>query len=454
MTEDIPPIRLAIVGGGISGLATAYWLRLLEPDYPLCILDKSPVAGGKLRSTVQDGFTFDWAANGFLDSAPDTLELVRQLGLSGALQPAASSATSRFVYHDGGLRELPNSPQAFLKSELLSPLGKARAALELVRGRAGDEEESVYAFLRRHFGREVADTFAELAVTGVSAGDAKQLSLDALFPRFRTLEREHGSLLRALQKARPTGGRLHSFRAGGVGRLSSALAEALGDALIPGAEVAALAPVPEGYRLELASGESLEAERVVLATPAFVSAGLLEPFSPGAAQLLGSIPYADVGVFGLGYDRIDVPRDLSGFGFLVPRGEGVRSLGVLWSSALFPDQAPEGKVMLRVIVGGALEPDFLELSDEEALEVVRRDLRLSMGITAEPELVAYMRWPQGIPQYHLGHQAKVRTLQSALSSQPGLYVTGNALGGVGVNDCIRAGRQLARELAQPRVGRA
>ncbi len=441
-------LDLAIVGGGVSGLATAFWLREAAPGATLCVLEKAPIAGGKVRSSLQDGFTFDWGPNGFLENAPDTLELVNALGLSDSLQRASEGAKARFVYHDGGLRPLPTSPSAFLKSELLSPIGKARALLEPWRGRRFEGEESVHDFLKRHFGRGAARVFADLAVSGVSAGNARTLSLDALFPRFRALEREHGSLLRGLRANPARGGRLTSFAEGGIGRLSGSLSQALGDELLTGAEVVALEPLGTGYRLELASGESLEALRVALACPAFVSAALLEPFAPEAAAILEGVPYADVGVFGLGYDRVDVPRELAGFGFLVPRGQNVRSLGVLWSSSTFPDQAPEGKVMLRVIVGGSLEPDFLALSDEEALKVVQRDLEVTMGISAEPELVAYMRWPRGIPQYELGHRHKLRRLREALSGHPDLFLTGNAYEGIGVNDCLRNARQLARQLAE------
>lgn len=445
-------LEVAIVGGGVSGLATAYWLRDAVPEGALCVLEKAPAAGGKVRSSLQDGFVFDWGPNGFVDSASDTLELIAALDLSGELQGAAEQARTRFVYFDGGLRPLPSAPGAFLRSELLSWPGKVRAILEFWRGSRHAEEESVHAFLARHFGPEAAEAFAELAVTGVAAGDPERLSLDALFPRFRALEREHGSLLRGLRALRQRQGengssRLTSFRTLGVGRLTGALAEALGEALLTGAEVSALEPTASGYALELTSGERLEARQVVLATPAFVSAGLLGPFAPEAAALLESIPYADVAVFGLGFDRIDVPRELSGFGFLVPRGQGVRGLGVLWSSSIFPDQAPAGKVMLRAILGGSLDPEFLTLNDEAALEVVRRDLELTMGITAEPEFVAYMRWPKGIPQYELGHRRKLAQLREALAEHPNLLLTGNAYEGIAVNDCLRNARQLSRQLA-------
>ena len=335
---------------------------------------------------------------------------------------------------------------------MLSPFEKVRAALELFIKPSG-HEETVHDFVARHFGKGFADAFAGAAVLGVTAGDAKELSVDALFPRLRGLEREHGSLLRGLIKQQreakknpKPAGRLTSFKAGGIGRLIEALRRQLGDNLKIGTTVTGLSPTHQGYKLTLSSGETFSADTVVLATPAFVSARLLRNLSPTAASLLADIPYADVVVFGLGYDRIDVPQALDGFGFLVPRGEGVRSLGVLYSSSLFPQRAPAGKVLLRVICGGTLEPDFIGLSDEKALATVRRDLRVTMGVTAEPEFVTQAKWPKGIPQYLLGHREKVAAAEDALREYPGLHLTGNAYRGVGVNDCVRDAQRVVLEL--------
>ncbi len=447
-----PTQTVAIVGGGVSGLATAFFVRQAKPDWRVTVFEKESEPGGKVRSSVQNGFTFDWGPNGFLANVPETVELAKALGLTEVLQPAADTAKYRFLYQDGGLRPLPDAPPKFLTTELLSPFEKVRAGLELF-SRPGDREETVYAFVARHFGKGFADALAGAAVLGITAGDAKELSVDALFPRLRALEREHGSLLRSLvkqqreAKQRPkSAGRLTSFKAGGIGTLVETLRTRLGDSFQTGTTVTGLSPTARGYTLALSNGETFSADAVVLATPAFVSAGLLEGFSPTAADLLADIPYADVWVFGLGYDRVDVPQPLDGFGFLVPRGEGVRSLGVLYSSSLFPEQAPAGKVFLRVICGGTLEPGFVDLSIEEALSVVRRDLRVTMGITAEPEFVTQVKWPKGIPQYLLGHRKKVTTVEEALSAYPDLHLTGNAYRGVGVNDCVRDALRVARAL--------
>ena len=444
--------HVVIVGGGLAGLSTAFFLQQARPELKVTVFERDPQAGGKVRSSRQNGYTIDWAANGFLPNVPDTLELARELGLG--LREADEVAKHRLLYKNGALQKLPSSPPAFLTSNLLLPSEKLRAAAEPVLGRASDGEESVYNFVARHFGRGVAEVFAGPFVLGITAGDAKKLSLDALFPRFRALERQHGSLVRGLiaqqRSARKNPDpdkpkRLTSF-SGGSGTLVETLQERFTGRLETGVSVQQLS-FNEGSFEITASGERLEAGAVVLATPSFVSAELVSPFAPDAASALHEIPYADVQVFGLGYHRIDVPSALDSFGFLVPRGEGVRVLGVLYSSSIFPGQAPDGRVLLRVIAGGTVDPTFAALSPDEALGAVRRDLRVTMGIVAEPEFVEQVPWPKGIPQYELGHLERVTRAKDALAGYP-IFLTGNAYHGVGVNDTVRDARGTAQKLLE------
>ncbi|MEJ2668647.1 MAG: protoporphyrinogen oxidase, partial [Deinococcales bacterium] len=249
--------RVAVVGAGITGLATAYLLGRARPGWHVEVFEAETHPGGKARTSVRAGYTVDWGPNGFLSTAPETLELARQLGLDAELQPASEAARHRFLYVDGGLRRLPSSPQAFLASEIVPWPGRLRAALELAVAGRHDGEESVHAFLARHFGRGFADALADAFVSGITAGDSRELSLDALFPRLRAMERAHGSLLRAMiaqqRAARRRGraqpapaGRLTSFREGGMQRLLDALAGALPQAPRLGAPVDSLAPEGAG----------------------------------------------------------------------------------------------------------------------------------------------------------------------------------------------------------------
>ena len=455
---------LVIVGGGISGLSVAFEVRHRRPDWSLLLLEKEEVAGGKVRSSSSGGFTYDWGPTGF-QPASETLELVSRLGLDDELIGASGRARNRYLYRDGGLRRVPLKPQQFLTSELLSPAGKVRALLEpLLAGSAPATEETVSRFVARHFGREAARSLAAPMVLGVAAGDAARLSLDALFPKLREIERQHRSLLRGmaqLQRQRkaaadtPPKASLYSFAPGSMGTLTHELARQLGERVRTGVTVESLAGArPSSFDLALAGGERISTRRLVLATPAYVSAGLLEPHLPAAAAPLSRIRYADVTVFALAFHRFDVPHPLDGFGFLVPRGQGVRSLGVIWTSSLFEGSAPPGTVLLRVIAGGAVDPEFASLDEGAALAAVRRDLRLTMGITAEPVFSRQLRIPRAIPQYEPGHRSRVAEAMSAASSLPGLALAGNAFYGIAVNDCVRDAGRVAGELSGEGVGGA
>lgn len=464
--------RIVVVGGGVSGLASAFRVREAVPGASLTVIEKQPDVGGIARSDEVDGYIVDQGPNGFLTNVPESVELARAVGLEDDLAPATDAAKHRMLFYRGELRSLPTGAGAFLGTGLLSPLAKARVALEPFIGRApADADETVHGFAERRLGRAFADAFIAPMVLGITAGDAKLTSVGALFPRLKRLEDEHGGLFRGMlarrreARARPQtaggpagpGGRLTSFRGGGIERLIIALRRELGSVVRTGHAVTRIAAGGHAdgdgrsddqsdgarYRVEIDDGSVVSADVLIVATPAFVAAKLLADVLPEATDDLEAIPYAGVRVLGLGYAREHVPRPLDGFGFLVPRGQGVRILGCLWTSTLFPWQAPEGKALFRVIAGGVPDPDFVHLSDDEALEVVRNDLETTMGITAEPEMVHHVRWEKAIPQYWRGHRERVARIMAAAGARPGLHLTGNAYYGIGVNDCARDANRVA-----------
>ncbi|MDX9720169.1 MAG: protoporphyrinogen oxidase [Myxococcota bacterium] len=475
--SSVPKIRALIVGAGISGLSTAYELSVLRPDWDIRVVEAESRAGGKALSDRLAGlgagdYTVDAGPNGFLTNVPDAYELARELGLE--VFSASDQARKRFIFVGGRLHAAPSSALAFFRSSLLPLRGKLRVAFEPFAARAPHGvDETVYAFARRRLGKAFADVLIMSMVQGVSAGDAREISLRSLFPRMWAMEREYGGLVAALlgkrwrqwrshslvsatERSGPAGpgGRLSTIAEGGIGALVEALSAHLGERLQLGAPLQSLRRA-DGLWECVVGGEKRQAEVLVLATPAYVSSALLQSLDAEAARLAGSIPYTPVAVVALGFDAEAFPQALDGFGFLVSPFEGCRIMGCLWTSSCFPQQAPAGKVLLRVLVGGSFAPNMLALDDERLLEEVLDALRFTMGLRASPEMHKLYRWPLGIPQYAPGHAALVEQLEERLSAFPGLALCSNGFGGIGVNDCVRRGRELARRLVAERErGRA
>jgi len=442
---------IAVVGAGIAGLAAAV---RLAPAHDVIVFERAPSAGGKIRSQHLDGFVFEWGPNGFLSNAAELRALVHEAGLDAELTEAAPAAAKRFVYWHGKLHELPSTPPRALSMSLLSARGKLRA-LGDVFARApqrddapGDEDESVYAFAARHFGREVAERIVAPALLGISGGDAAATSVDALFPRLRALEREHGSLLRGMVRARAAPGRLSGFGAGGMQRLTDRLAQMLGERLRLGCAVERIEPRATGWRVHHAGGE-LHADAVVMTPPADVAAGIVESCDAALAEDLRAIPYSPMRAAGIAFRAQDVSTPLDGFGFLAARGQGLRILGTLYTSTIFPGQAPAGTAYLRVFLGGAADPDAIALEPERARAIVRADLARALGITAEPTAYHEVTWPRAIPQYTLAHRALLRSIDRRLAAHRGLVLAGNAYRGLGVGDTVRDALAVADRLGGP-----
>lgn len=451
-----------VIGAGLSGLTTAYTLMRADPELDVLLLEAGAAPGGQVGSERVDGYLFERGPQGFHGGVQQTGALLEELGLAQRVRPAQPVADRHYVYWDGGLRPLPRSTGGLLRSELLSPPGRLRALSEPLLARPLQREETVHDFIARHFGFEAARVFGDLLVAGVCGGDPRELSLDALFPRLRRLElAQGGSLLRGLAAERG-GGRQARGPAGalpegflgfddGMGVWVEALAAALGARLRLNSRVVALeqGASSDAPAVLLQSGERLTPDILVLALPAEQMAALLAPTAPTAAHALGGVRLASLTLISLGFDRIDVPRALDAAGVLLPRGQGVRVLELQWSSALFPDRAPKGKALLRVLAGGTRDPGFADLSDEDAVAAVRRDLEKVMGIVAEPEALRVTRWRSAVPQYTVGHAARVDTVRQALAGRwPGVAVVGNYLSGLGVHDVVREARQVEELVRQ------
>ncbi|WP_029916078.1 protoporphyrinogen oxidase [Pelobacter seleniigenes] len=456
--------RIAVIGAGISGLATAYAIEQQALSAGLTVetrvFEKDSRSGGKIWSIHEDGFICEWGPNGFLDNKPMTLDLCRQLGVDNLLLRSDDNARKRFIYSGQELHRLPENGPSFLKSGLISWPGKLRLAGEMLIPKRKDQgDETLAEFGRRRLGSEALDKLIAPMVSGIFAGDPETMSLKSCFPRIYELEQQYGGLLKAMLKlakqkraeqkagkvvasAAGPGGVLTSFN-GGIQDLTNAAAAALQGELLLGCTISELVPKDGGFILTAAGGEQYDAEIVVTAAPAFAVAAMLERSCGAAAELLKEIPYATMNVVCFGYERERIERDLDGFGYLIPKAEGKSILGTLWDSSIFPNRAPAGKVLLRSMMGGATNPAAIELSEEEVKSKTMTDLRQIMGITCEPEFVRIFRHRHAIPQYTRGHAARVGAIRERLATMPELILTGNAFGGVGLNDCVNAANQAA-----------
>jgi len=469
-------MRVAIIGAGISGLSTAFAIERLAReagiDLQTVVFEKKERTGGKIHSIKEEGYLCEWGPNGFLDNKPMTLELCDRLDIRGQLARSNDNARKRFIYSEGQLHRLPENGPSFLKSPLISWPGKVRLACEtLIPTYRGDDDETLAHFARRRLGEEALDKLIAPMVSGIFAGDPETMSLKSCFPRIHQLEQEYGGLIKAMiklankKKAERKAGKVVASAAGpggvltsffdGIQELTDRLQQAVTGEVRTGVGVNGVLPKSGGFELHLEDGSIEEAEVVVSAAPAYALAGMLEESLPEVAQTLKDIPYASMNVVCFGYAREQIARDLDGFGYLIPRKEGRHTLGTLWDSSIFPNRAPEGHVLLRSMMGGATNPGAFDLAETEVKSRVMEDLAAIMGVRAEPQFVRIFRHRRAIPQYVAGHARKIGTLDEMLGACPGLFFTGNAYFGVGLNDCVNASNQAAEKvLAHVRATKA
>jgi oxygen-dependent protoporphyrinogen oxidase len=457
-------MQVVVVGAGISGLAAAFRLQEMLPAARVTVLEESNRPGGKVWTERLAGFQIEAGPNGFLDSKPSTRQLCRDLGLDERLVPASEAAArNRYLFVGGRLRLLPSGLRSFLTSDLLSWRGKLALLGERWRRRNGWPEESVADFVRRRAGPEAAGLLADALVTGIYAGDPELLSVGAAFPRLTALEAQHGSVMKGLaavarQRRReaaargeqsPQPGRMWSFREG-LRLLIETLSSRLNLPPLLGVSVRGLRR-QEGQPGWFVLGEGREkwpADAVILTCPAHRQAALLADLDPLLADEVGTIPYSRVTVVAVGYRRSDVPGPLDGFGYIAPQRDRRDLLGVQWCSSTFPDRAPPGLVLLRALCGGWHRPDPAAWEEDRLIGAVRAELRLAMGITAAPVLHHIIRWERAIPQYHVGHAARLERVAARLRQHPGLFLGGNAYHGVAVNDCTEQAGLLAQQVRE------
>ncbi|MEO5340721.1 MAG: protoporphyrinogen oxidase [Magnetococcus sp. MYC-9] len=451
---------VVVIGGGISGLSVAWFLQ--SRSIPVRLLEARAQPGGTILSSFQKGYRVEHGPNSTLQKPghPDDAlgRLIHALGLESRLLVANPLAERRYVLREGRLKPLPASPARLFLSDFFSWRAKGRLLLEPFQPRASGEE-SIAQFVRRRLGQEFLDYVVEPFVAGVYAGDPEQLSVQAAVARIYALERDHGSLLRGalrqgrlLKGAGLPKGRMISFDQG-MGVLPATLAQQLTAGSVQcHCKAVSLAPTRQGHwqidSMDPAGNtEKILAKAVVLAVPAAEAAHLLAPFSPGMAQTLSTIPYAPIASVALGYPRARVGHPLDGFGFLVPRREGVPLLGALFSSTLFANRAPADQVLLTAFIGGTTQPAILEQNDQLLLQQVENDLARCVRSPTPADFAYLTRYSAAIPQYTLGHQERLQQLDAELTHFPTLYLRANWRDGVSVADCVLNGERLAERIA-------
>jgi oxygen-dependent protoporphyrinogen oxidase len=468
--------RIAVIGGGIAGLAAAHRVGELNAGCQATLFEAGEKVGGVLSTVHRDGFQVERSADNFITTIPWGIDLCRRLGLEDRLIQTNPAYRRTFVVCRGRLHRLPDGFLMMAPTQMwplavtpiLSPLGKLRSACEFfIPPRKSDEDESMAAFVRRRLGREAFDRLVEPLVSAVYAADLEQLSLMATLPRFREMERMHGSLIRAMRrqmKSKPAGSSESGARYSMFVTLRdglSSLVEAIAAKLPPGS-IRLNSPVDRierdgvGWRIftksphpgPLPKGEGEFFDAIILATPSPITAKLLKPLDDELAAELAAIKHSGTAIVSLGYDDRNVGHPLDGMGAVVPAVERSPILAISFSSRKYAHRAPEGKTLLRVFVGGARHPEMAEMPDDELLPLVREHTEKLLKIDGEPEFCDMAHWPGTMPQYHVGHRERVARIRAKVSGLPHLDLAGNAYAGVGIPDCIHGGQLAAERIVE------
>jgi oxygen-dependent protoporphyrinogen oxidase len=491
LSQARPPRRVAVIGGGITGLSAfdelARRCRAGDAIEPF-LIEAASRLGGVIRTERLEGCVIEGGPDSFLSEKPEAAALCRELGMGDSLIGSNDAERRTWILHQGRLHPLPDGLQFFVPTRLGPVLGTPlidwAGKLALARdwltrppaaGATTPRDESVSEFVMRHFGRAVLENIAEPLLMGVYGGEASALSARSVLARLVAMEQKHGSLTRAVLAARrerlkgvgPAPGKpqpappLFTTLKSGLESLAQALAArskvdeaSLEGRVRMGSRVVSLAAAPPesmtgrpAFRLELEDRSALTFEAVILALPALAISRLLHPLDSALGAAFGEIPYTSAMTVNLAYDAARVPRLPKGFGFLVPRHENRRLLACTFVHAKFSHRAPPGTALLRCFLGGAKDAAVLDLDDREIISLVGRDLREIIGVTAEPRFARVYRWPAAMPLYTVGHAARIAFIQERLAHWPGLFVAGNAYSGIGISDCIRTGRAAAANAA-------
>lgn len=463
MSRSKHPRRVVVIGGGISGLALAYYLARENRESPCCeitLLESSDRWGGIIQTEAREGFLLEAGPDAFLTEKPWALRLCQDLGLESELIGTNEAFRKSFIFQRGKLTPVPKgfylvAPTdwfSLFQLSFLSLGGKCRMAFEpLIPRRREESDESVASFVRRRFGNEALQRIGQPMIGGIYMADLETLSLAATLPRFRELERRYGSLVTGLRKekklaAREASGPRYSLFVtlrSGMGGLISALLNKLDSVSLRLSSRVNRIERESAWKIYLADGSSLVADAICMALPAYAASDLLKPFADELSKDLETLSYESVATINLAFPKQAIRHPLDGFGFVVPAAEKKTIVACSFSSVKFQGRAPQDFVLLRTFVGGAFGREVLDWSDEAIQKSVLQELRQILGITEKPLFSVFHRYPHSMPQYRVGHLDRMGTLEARLKNHPGLFLTGNAYQGIGIPDCVHHASETA-----------
>lgn len=460
--------RLAILGGGISGLAAA--LQAIEAreergvDVEVTLYERGTRTGGCVQTLHDDGYLMELGPDSLLADKPAARTLLRKLQIDDQLIPMRPEYRGAHIVHNGRLRPIPSefrlftptSLPALLRSGIFSPAGIARAAMEpFIPARKDNSDESLASFVTRRFGREILDRLAQPLVGGIYSGDPQRLSMQATLPQFLEMERKHGSLIRAMavrSGANNAAPQLMGLR-GGLQTIVDAMLARIGAVLRTTSDVRDLARSATGWNITFADGSTAQADAVICALPAYAAASALRGADAQLAQSLERIRYNSIVTVNLAYDAAELPALPPTPGFVVPAIERRRITAATISTQKYPDRSPSDGVLIRAFIGGALAPELVELSDEQLAQIAREELGDLLGIDAQPRFAVIRRWLRLLPEYGVGHEDLVARIEERAASFGGLALAGSAYHGVGIPDCVATGEAAVNVIFQAWEGR-
>jgi len=454
-------------------LSTAFYLQKTSRESGLPInytlIESAPRFGGKIITKTAEDFVIEGGPDSFITMKPWGTQLCQDLGLEDEIIPTNDHKRNVYVLKNGKLTPFPGGyrltiPTEFVPfalSPLISPLGKLRMGMDLViPPRQEEGDESLASFIRRRLGEEALDRIAGPIMAGIYVADPERLSMQSTFPQFSEMEQKHGSLIKAMQKAKknrqpaPSSNNkpkaMFTSLRGGMKELVSSLVNALDGDLRSGCNVVGLRHQAPGFEVTVDSPDSpsFKTDAVVMAIPAYTAAKLLAPVEAQLAQLLNTIRYVSTATVSLGYRRSDVAgqHDFNGFGFVIPKSENRDILACTWSSTKFDYRAPDDDILVRTFVGGEHKGHLVNLPDEDLVSLVQSEVADIMGVTARPVVHKVFRWARGNPQYDVGHLDRVAEMEAIAGNIPGLYLTGSAFRGIGIPDCVKSARTTVDQI--------